>query len=179
MPFFTVETWIGSVSVCFQKEPFLLRHIFLPGTGDRGVRDIEPAVDDDRFRDSAACGKAGQVAEMIRSYFLSGRPIYTPWEWLFLKPLTRLQVQVLQITSKIPYGQVISYRDIAIKLEKPGAARFVGNTMASNPWPLLIPCHRVIRSDGTLGGFGGGTFMKKALLTHETKTRHSMLAHCC
>lgn len=177
MPFFTVDTWIGTVSVFFEKEPFLLKRIVLPGSGAANREKNGSEFQSHMLHDFSTCPGAEQVAEMINSYFKSGRPIETPWQLFFPNPLTRLQLQVLQITSKIPYGQVRTYRDIAIKLGKPGAARFVGNTMASNPWPILVACHRVIRSDGTLGGFGGGASMKEKLLVHEAKTSYSMLAH--
>jgi methylated-DNA-[protein]-cysteine S-methyltransferase len=56
---------------------------------------------------------------------------------------------------------------VATRLGRPGAARAVGTALATNPFPLAIPCHRVIRSDGSLGGFGGGIEMKRALLARE------------
>jgi len=70
-------------------------------------------------------------------------------------------------TFKIPRGGVVSYSDLAKKTGKRNAARAVGRVMAANPFPLIIPCHRVIRADGKLGGFGGGLEMKKNLLEKE------------
>ncbi|MFH1910729.1 MAG: MGMT family protein, partial [Pseudomonadota bacterium] len=68
---------------------------------------------------------------------------------------------------EIPRGRVMTYGGLAAKLGLPGGARAVGNALAGNPFPLVIPCHRVVRSGGDLGGFGGGTDMKKALLMLE------------
>jgi methylated-DNA-[protein]-cysteine S-methyltransferase len=78
------------------------------------------------------------------------------------------QARVLQETARIPYGQVRSYGDVADLIGAPRAHRAVGTALARNPVPLLIPCHRVVRGDGTLGNYGmGGTPRKRALLRAE------------
>jgi O-6-methylguanine DNA methyltransferase len=81
-----------------------------------------------------------------------------------LPPFTRA---VLKVTAGIPYGEVRSYRWIAKKLRKPGASRAVGNALARNPIPIIIPCHRVVRSDGAIGGFALGASWKRRLLELE------------
>ena len=75
--------------------------------------------------------------------------------------------RIYRLTKKIPYGQVRTYGWLAKAAGKPAAARAVGNALAHNPFPLAVPCHRVIRSDGQLGGFGGGIELKKVLLRLE------------
>ena len=75
--------------------------------------------------------------------------------------------KVLCEVSKIPFGQTASYQDIAFQTKNPKASRAVGNANAKNPIPIIIPCHRVITSSGKLGGYGGGTNLKKKLLHHE------------
>jgi methylated-DNA-[protein]-cysteine S-methyltransferase len=75
--------------------------------------------------------------------------------------------QVLLWNMKIPQGMVDTYGGLAAKLGHPGAARAVGTALANNPFPLVIPCHRVVRSDGRTGCFGGGEAMKKGLLQME------------
>jgi methylated-DNA-[protein]-cysteine S-methyltransferase len=75
--------------------------------------------------------------------------------------------QVLLGNMKIPRGMVDTYGGLAAKLGHPGAARAVGTALANNPFPLVIPCHRVVRSDGRTGCFGGGEAMKKGLLQME------------
>jgi len=80
---------------------------------------------------------------------------------------SEFQKGVLTQTWMIPRGKVSTYGRLAEKLGMPKAARAVGTALATNPFPLVIPCHRVIRSDGSLGGFGGGLKMKKALLSME------------
>ena len=74
---------------------------------------------------------------------------------------------VLMEERKIPRGEVRNYGWLARSLGKPGAARAVGNALAANPFPLVIPCHRAVRSDGSIGGFQGGPAMKHALLEME------------
>ena len=83
-----------------------------------------------------------------------------------LPPFTRA---VLELTAKIPYGQVRSYQWLARRLGKPKAARAVGNALARNPIPIIIPCHRVVRHDGVIGGFALGAGWKKRLLHLEKK----------
>ena len=77
------------------------------------------------------------------------------------------QQQVLRLEFQIPRGKVSTYGRLAGRLGHPRAARAVGTALAGNPFPIIIPCHRTIRNDGTLGGFGGGLKMKRALLETE------------
>jgi O-6-methylguanine DNA methyltransferase len=74
---------------------------------------------------------------------------------------------VLESTARIPYGQVRSYADVARAAGSARAVRAAGNALAQNPFPILIPCHRVVKSGGALGGFGGGIDMKRKLLALE------------
>ena len=82
---------------------------------------------------------------------------------------TQFQVKVWKLLKKIPPGKVITYKEIAVFLNMPNAARAVANACAKNPFPPSIPCHRVIRSDGKLGGYSGpgGLKTKKKLLKKE------------
>ncbi len=77
------------------------------------------------------------------------------------------QRKVLIEERKIPRGEVRSYGLLARRIGKTGAARAVGNALAANPFPLVIPCHRAVRSDGRISGFQGGPAMKRALLEME------------
>lgn len=74
---------------------------------------------------------------------------------------------VLESTARIPYGQVRSYADVARAAGSARAFRAAGNALGQNPFPILIPCHRVVKSGGLLGGFGGGRDLKIKLLTLE------------
>jgi methylated-DNA-[protein]-cysteine S-methyltransferase len=81
--------------------------------------------------------------------------------------------RVLRATARVPFGHLVTYKSIANEIGEPGATRAVGNALGSNPIPIVVPCHRVIRSDGSLGGYTGGTDIKRHLLTLEK----AMLVH--
>ena len=79
----------------------------------------------------------------------------------------KFKQRVLKIVSKIPKGKTMSYAEVAKAAGNPNAYRAVGNIMHNNPDPKRVPCHRVIKSDGTVGGYAGGTKKKIALLKKE------------
>jgi len=80
---------------------------------------------------------------------------------------TEFQRKVWAALRRIPVGRTSSYTDLARAVGAPSAVRAVGTANGSNPVPVVIPCHRVVRSDGTLGGYGGGLDRKRWLLDHE------------
>ena len=80
---------------------------------------------------------------------------------------TEFQKKVWQVLCRIPYGQLISYRELAARVGSPRAFQAVGQANGHNPLPILIPCHRVIAADGTLGGYSGGLERKRFLLHLE------------
>ncbi len=80
---------------------------------------------------------------------------------------TDFRRRVWRVTQSIPYGETRSYGWIARAIGKPAAARAVGQAMGANPTPIIVPCHRVVASDGGLGGFGAGLDMKRRLLALE------------
>jgi len=77
--------------------------------------------------------------------------------------------RVYRVVSDIPPGQTLTYSEVAARAGRPGAARAVGAAMAANPFAPVVPCHRVIGSDGRLRGYGGGLPMKKAMLSMEAR----------
>jgi AraC family transcriptional regulator of adaptative response/methylated-DNA-[protein]-cysteine methyltransferase len=82
---------------------------------------------------------------------------------------TAFQCRVWEELRRIPYGRTRSYGEVAAAIGKPGAARAVGHACATNPVPLVVPCHRVVRGDGGLGGYGLGIARKKKLLEQEKR----------
>ncbi|AEW93488.1 MULTISPECIES: methylated-DNA--[protein]-cysteine S-methyltransferase [Streptomycetaceae] len=72
-----------------------------------------------------------------------------------------------ELATGVPYGTVVGYQTLADRVGEPGAARAVGVAMGSNPLPVVVPCHRVVESDGGIGGFGGGLEIKRTLLGLE------------
>ena len=105
-----------------------------------------------------------KTARQLNEYFAGDRQEFE----LDLAPDgTTFQVEVLEALRGIPYGETCTYRDIAVAVGRPKAVRAVGNANGRNPLPIVIPCHRVIGSDGSLTGFGGGIEIKRYLLDLE------------
>lgn len=87
--------------------------------------------------------------------YVNGKKVdFSDYE-LNLSHLTEFERQVLNETRKIPYGETITYSELASRIGKPGASQAVGKALSKNPYPIVIPCHRVVSKKG-LGGFGGG-----------------------
>ena len=86
-----------------------------------------------------------------------------------LTGLTAFQQSVLEATRRIPFGETVTYGQLAERREKPNAGRAVGSALGRNPVPIVVPCHRVVRSDGSLGGYTAGTGYKEQLLELETR----------
>ena len=89
-----------------------------------------------------------------------------PWNLLDLSGLTEFQREVLSFVASIPLGETLTYGQVAERLGRPKAARAVGSALAANPFPLIIPCHRVVGSKG-IGGYSSGVELKRRLLDVE------------
>ncbi len=87
-----------------------------------------------------------------------------------LSGLTDFQRLVLDATAQIGFGETATYAEVACAIGRPGASRAVGNALGRNPVAIVVPCHRVVRSDRTLGGYAGGLHCKEALLGIERRT---------
>ncbi len=104
----------------------------------------------------------------LKEYFQGVRRSFK----LALAPQTTpFQRKVLDVLQTIPYGETRTYKEVAISIGNPKAVRAVGAANGRNPIPIIIPCHRVIGSDGALTGFGGGIDAKRALLQLESTGR--------
>jgi len=101
----------------------------------------------------------------LRTYIAGQRATFP--DELDLSPATAFQREVWQITRLIPYGETRSYSWVAEQLGQAGAVRAVGQALARNPLPIIIPCHRVVAKNGKLGGYSGGIEMKRYLLSLE------------
>ncbi len=148
-----------------EKEPAspVVRRIFLPAgqaVMKARIREAFPGAID------RANAVIDQIIDRIERY-LQGNTVEFSLDDLDLGVCGAFQQQVLRLEFQIPRGKVTTYGGLAGRLGRPRAARAVGTALAQNPFPIIIPCHRAIRADGTLGGFGGGLKMKRALLEME------------
>ena len=149
--------WIGLLG-----SPEGLLHATLPQPSQNeafnllGDRANQAALSSEPFDD---------LIERLRSYF-SGHKTTFP-DNLDLSEATSFQREVWQALRLIPYGETRSYAWVADCINRPEAARAVGQAVGKNPLAIIVPCHRVIASDGTLGGFGGGLELKRHLLRLE------------
>jgi methylated-DNA-[protein]-cysteine S-methyltransferase len=125
----------------------------------------------EQFPDSvpSSCRLIDDLAGRIAA-FLDGADVRFALEQVRLDLCPPFQQRVLLAEYGIPRGSVSTYGRIAVHLGIPGGARAVGNGLATNPFPIVIPCHRAIRYDSTLGGYQGGFAMKRALLEQEGVT---------
>jgi len=101
----------------------------------------------------------------LEEYFEGRRRAFElPLDWSLMGPFGR---RVLKVTSQIPFGGVLTYAQVAAEAGSPRGFRAAGNALGANPIPIVIPCHRVLRSGGSLGGYGGGLDRKRWLLELE------------
>ncbi len=162
-----VETAFGFAAVAFADQPFAIVEVKLP-QGD--LETLCRSFDERGWAMEPGHAGAAAVAQTLADYF-AGVRIEVPWPAMDLARFSASRQAVYRAVVDIPYGQTASYGQIARTAGHPRAGRFVGTTMANNPYPVFIPCHRVIKSDGTLGGFGGGQALKQRMLAMEAAHR--------
>ena len=113
-----------------------------------------------------APGRLDQVSRQLDEYFAGHRTVFDlPLDF---RLATGFRRAVLAHLPAIPYGRTESYAQVAAAAGSPKAVRAVGTACARNPLPVVVPCHRVVRSDGTAGGYAGGPDAKRVLLTLES-----------
>ncbi len=140
----------------------------LPQRSAREARKLLGAKANQAVR---ATGHFADLSARFKTYY-DGSDAALP-DKLDLSGATPFQRRVWEITRLIPYGETRSYRWVAEQIGKPEAARAVGQALARNPLPIIIPCHRVISRDGRLGGFSRGLEMKQKLLRLEQRIRET------
>jgi O-6-methylguanine DNA methyltransferase len=152
---------IGSMRVA--STPAGLAYLELPRASGAGLSGwLRRFVADAEVREAYAPQRAA-IAQVLE--YLEGK------REGFEIPLdlrgTPFQRKVYEAVARIPYGETRSYADVARRIRSPRAVRAVGAANGANPIPLVVPCHRVIASDGKLGGYGGGLRLKAQLLAME------------
>jgi methylated-DNA-[protein]-cysteine S-methyltransferase len=146
----------------FKKKP-AVSQIFIPKPKISTRKTISQSFPD---LITASCDEIDTLINQIKA-FLTGEDIRFSLDMMRMDLCTPFQKKVLRAEFAIPRGRVSAYGLIANHLNKPGAARAIGTALANNLFPIVIPCHRALRSDGTLGGYQGGLAMKRKLLKME------------
>ncbi|MEW2132321.1 methylated-DNA--[protein]-cysteine S-methyltransferase [Streptomyces sp. NPDC005435] len=107
-----------------------------------------------------------EAIRQVEAYLAGGRRDFDlPLDWSLISGFNREVLR--ELASGVPYGTVVGYGDLAGRVGQPGGAQAVGAAMGANPLPVVVPCHRVVESDGGIGGFGGGLETKRQLLALE------------
>jgi O-6-methylguanine DNA methyltransferase len=129
--------------------------------GEAAGRDAVPTA---RLSPAAA-----RWVDLLEGYFEGERVVFPLDVAAFAEGhgCTRFEADVLTVLAAVPYGYTVSYRELAALAGRPAAQRAAGSVMARNPLPVILPCHRVVRSDGTLGNYGDDPRWKARLLTLE------------
>ncbi|MGB0119362.1 MAG: methylated-DNA--[protein]-cysteine S-methyltransferase [Solirubrobacterales bacterium] len=161
------DTEFGPVALAATEKGVI--RVSLPGSDpDELVEEVSART---HLRPVEGGDMADEAADQIEA-FLAGEAtgFGLPLDWQLTGGFNR---KVLQAVATIPYAETRSYGDVAVMAGSAGAARAVGTAMSINPIALVIPCHRVIKSDGSIGGYGGGrqgTSLKRKLLQLENPT---------
>jgi len=168
---YVFHTAFGYAALLYSVNPISIIRILLPYPDKNNILQKTTGYLADK---KTSHSQVLLVSKSVQDYFLGKTESFSPvfYEWMNFGNITRLEKSVLQVTARIPYGQTASYSDIARAIGRQKAYRFAGNTLAKNPFPVIVPCHRVIKSDGSCGGFGGGRDLKMKMLSLEKKATH-------
>ncbi len=163
------NTWLGWVGVLSSQKG--LRKLVLPQPmpeqAQHLLNEFARKLGGNVLSETEA-GCFDDLPQRIKDY-LNGKSVSFP-DRLDLSGASPFQKNVWQATQSIPYGETRTYAWVAAELGRPKATKAVGRALAKNPLPIIIPCHRVICSNGNLGGFSGGIGWKQRLLEIEAKT---------
>ena len=159
--FRTTWGWVGALA-----SPEGLRRLTLPGpSAPEALRDLGPGA-----RSAAYAPESFQtLADRLNAYFAGSPALFE--DRLDLDQGTEFERSVWEAAGRIPFGETRAYGWVAERIGRSRACRAVGRALGRNPLPLIIPCHRVVGSDGSLCGYGGGLPLKKRLLDLEARGR--------
>lgn len=162
----TCDTPVGKLLIgCSDSGLLAISYADAAGKAEARLKKrVETHIPDARFV-GGATSEVTAVAEQLSGYFAGKR---TAWDiQLDWRLTTGFRLAVQQASCQIGYGETLSYGELAAVAGNPRAARAAGSAMAANPISIVVPCHRVLRSGGDIGNYGGGTDAKKFLLALE------------
>ena len=166
----------GAADVTYAVEPSPLGELFV-ATTKRGLLEIGFHADEvPAYLDQIAArvsprileapGRLDAVRRQLDDYFAGRRESFElPLDWSLARQ--GFGRRVLDTAARIPFGGALTYREVATRAGNPKAVRAAGSALGANPIPIVVPCHRVLRTGGALGGYGGGLDRKRWLLEHE------------
>lgn len=161
----TIPTPFDIVSIVWRKTQsgVLIQRIFLSDSKSTSEKKVQTSFQ------QVAVGSSPLITELTEKIlmFLDGKKVDFDLNRVDFERCYVTQKRVILAEYEIPRGWVSTYKRIAVHLEIPNGARVVGNALARNPFPIIIPCHRAVKTDGDLGGYQGGVEMKHALLEME------------
>jgi methylated-DNA-[protein]-cysteine S-methyltransferase len=149
----TIETLIGTIGVHTNSKGVYRLHL---------ANDLNYTETETPYNNQSPILK--NALKQLRQYFNENRTTFSVPLDLQMPPFYK---KALLEVAKIPYGKTVSYQEIARRAGNAKASRAAGSANANNPIAIFIPCHRILASDGTLGGYGGGLDKKMILLEHE------------
>lgn len=159
--FTTVDSPLGTLLAATTKKG-LIRLSYESANPDASLEHLAATVSP---RIVEVPARLDDVRRELDEYFEGRRRRFdVPIDWSFAGGFVQ---KVLKATARIPFGSVSSYGQIALKAGSPGASRAAGNALGSNPMPIVVPCHRVLRTGGAIGGYTGGLHRKEFLLHLE------------
>lgn len=158
----TVDSPLGPLVAAATKKGLVCLHY---GDDDAALQELARKISP---RVMHVPGKLDDVRRELDEYFDEHRKRFDfRIDWRLMGPF---QQRVLKATYRIPFGKVATYRDVATKAGAPSGSRAAGNALGANPIPIVVPCHRVVRTGGSLGGYTGGLHRKEFLLELEGVT---------
>lgn len=158
----TAETPAGPLTFAIDEDGALIRAHF---EESKNGSDIEDELLTDGYGELVQySGRTARLRQEVSEYYSGERREFTV---TLASSGTPWQRKVWEALRSIPFGETRSYSQVADMVGSPGAARAVGGANSCNRVPLIVPCHRVIAADGSLGGFNGGLHLKEKLLEHE------------
>ncbi|MBO7719838.1 MAG: methylated-DNA--[protein]-cysteine S-methyltransferase [Methanosphaera sp.] len=167
LKYLVINTLIGEITIVWDDTNMLLKEILLPDNNTKkcNLGNISyPGVIFESHPDRYIHNLMSKIKDAV-----IGREVNFDLEKLDLSELTDFQRLVLEKQFEIPHGKATSYKELAKMIEKPRSARPTANVLASNPFPIIIPCHRTVLATWEVGGYAGikNNYYKKFLLTNE------------